>query len=522
MIESERWAEVINTSLNGLYVYDVNLGQNVFVNTGYTTLTGYTSDDLQAMDKAQFFELFHPDDRQRVAEHMDRLMRGNDTLDIEYRFRTKDGRWIWCFSRDCAFARGEDGSVSQFVGTFLDITDRKQLEEEAGRLSEAAIRERDRLQALVQSISDEIWFADREGKFTLINPSGALEFALNEADEIDIKMLAAHLEIFNLDGSPRPVEESPPLRALRGEIIRNQEEIIRTPATGELRHRQVSSSPVRDKSGGIIGSVSVVRDITDLKKAEEEVRRTNRELEQRVRDRTTEIEAQYRELKELNIIIKRLSNKTIEAMESDRKALSKEIHDSIGGTLAAINLQLEARMSLMDPAARNLPSGLMPFETIVSYLKDAIREVKRISWQLRSLTLDDFGLKPAIDEHLRHFKQFYPGIEVSFQFDIADAEIPTEIQTVLYRVVQEALNNAGRHSGASLVRVELAVQQNQLRLRVTDNGCGFDLEKALAGTVSLTGYGIHSMRERVEICKGEFRIRSEPGGGTAVDVSIPL
>jgi len=72
------------------------------------------------------------------------------------------------------------------------------------------------------------------------------------------------------------------------------------------------------------------------------------------------------------------------------------------------------------------------------------------------------------------------------------------------------------------VRVELTAQQNQLRLKVADNGCGFDLEKALAGTVSLAGYGIHSMRERIEICKGVFRIRSEPGAGTAMDVSVPL
>jgi PAS domain S-box-containing protein len=184
MIESEKFAHrVLNTSLNGIYIHDVKLGQNIFINSRYTALTGYTSDDLTAMDKAKFFELFHPDDRQRVAAHMEKLAGGSDDmLEIEYRFKTKDGRWIWCLSRDSVFERNEDGSVSQFIGTFLDITKRK------------------------------------------------------------------------------------------------QEEIIRTPATGELRHRQVSSAPVRDMTGNIIGSVSVVRDITDQKRAEEALRDSEEQL----------------------------------------------------------------------------------------------------------------------------------------------------------------------------------------------------------------------------------------------------
>jgi PAS domain S-box-containing protein len=826
MIESEKLTQVINTSLNGIYIHDVKLGQNIFINSRCTELTGYTSDDLNTINKAQFLELFHPDDRQRVAEHMEKLVSGSgDVLEIEYRFKTKDGRWIWCLSRDCVFARDENGTISQFVGTFLDITDRKQLEENARQLTDTVIRERDQLEALINSISDEIWFANSEGKFTLVNPSAALEFAVDETDGIDVKKLAERLEVFRPNGSLRPAEESPALRALQGEEVRNLEEIIRTPATGELRHRQVNSTPVRDKTGSIIGSVSVVRDITELKRveqalrereerlnlainnagmgtwdvdlstgkaiwsethfrmlgyepqnegeatmemwrsrlhpddlervlsaldrakrqkglfaaehrilradtgevawlwpfgrflynedgepfrftgvffdsterketegklrqtkatsealnrinemlhstldfdeimrrivaegsaflgsesaavclrvddgwivsqvhgmsssiigtrmkddqerhavfalksrelvsvedgfnddrfnkehmrrhnirsvlvaplivrnaelgvilfnyhtarhvfteeelnftsqmasiagialanarlleahkaAEDEVRKINRELEQLVKDRTAEIEAQYKELQKLNTIVKQLAQKTIEAMESDRKVLSKEIHDSIAGTLAAIKLQLEARISRMDPSAQDLPSDLMPIEKIVEHLQETIKETKKISWQLRTPTLDDFGLQPALIEHIQHFKQFYPGIKVASQIEIKSREILTDIQTVLYRVVQEALNNVGKHSGATRVRIKLTDHQNQLRLEVEDNGCGFDHRQTLSNSVSLVGYGVHSMRERVEICKGEFQIRSEPGRGTIVDVSIPI
>jgi len=255
------------------------------------------------------------------------------------------------------------------------------------------------------------------------------------------------------------------------------------------------------------------------KAAEDEVRKINRELEQRVKNRTAEIESQYKELEELNAIIRQLSRKTIEAMETDRKSLSKELHDSIAGTLAAIKMQLEARLS---SPAQGLSSDLMPLEKIVKHLGQAIKETKSISRQLRSLTLDDFGLRAALVEHIRHFKQFYPGIEILSQIDIADEGIPEDIQTVLYRVVQEALNNVGKHSAAKVVHINLTNHQNHIGLEVADNGCGFDLQKVLSDKQSLMGFGIHSMRERVEICKGKFQIRSEPGNGTAIEITIPV
>jgi PAS domain S-box-containing protein len=136
--------------------------------------------------------------------------------------------------------------------------------------SSASIEEdRDKLSALVNSISDEVWFADTQNRFTLANPSSLREFGLDIEDGIDVEKLAESLEVYRSDGTKRPVEESPPLRALKGESVRNEEEIVRTPRSGELRFRQVSSTPVKDASGNIIGAVSVVRDITESKRTEE-------------------------------------------------------------------------------------------------------------------------------------------------------------------------------------------------------------------------------------------------------------
>ena len=158
----------------------------------------------------------------------------------------------------------------------------------------------------------------------------------------------------------------------------------------------------------------------------------------------------------------------------------------------------------------------------MEHLAQAIQETRTISRQLRSAILDDFGLKPALVEHIQQFNEFYPGIEIVSQIEIATDDIPTDVQTVLYRVVQEALNNVGKHSAATVVRVKLTRNPNQICLEVADNGRGFDRQKVLSEARSLMGYGIHSIRERVEICGGEFQIRSEPGKGTVIDIFIPI
>jgi PAS domain S-box-containing protein len=165
-----------------------------------------------------------------------------------------------------------------------EVTERKRAEEEVQRLLTAVQEEKDRLSCLLNSISDEVWFADTNGKFTLANPSAVREFIVELTGSVDVEKLAESLEVYRGDGSLRPANDSPPLRALTGEVIRGEDEIIRTPGTGQLRHRQVSSSPVHDAKGHIIGSVSVVRDITEHKKAEELLRaaheRINAILEQ--------------------------------------------------------------------------------------------------------------------------------------------------------------------------------------------------------------------------------------------------
>lgn len=176
------------------------------------------------------------------------------------------GRWYDVYA--WRHGRPEDRQVAV---RFKDTTARMR--------AEAAVQdERDRLQALVNSMSDEVWFADAKGHLTLTNPAVAKEFGLAADASDEIAKIAASLEVLHADGTPRPIKESPLLLALKGKESLGLEEIIRTPAKGELRNRQLNCSPVRDRQGKVIGSVAVVRDITEMKRIHDNLARSEERL----------------------------------------------------------------------------------------------------------------------------------------------------------------------------------------------------------------------------------------------------
>lgn len=145
--ESEAFlGKVLHSSLNGVYIHDLQRGIHTFINRQFTRLTGYTLLDLRAMTRQEFLALTHPEDRMKLDEHLAAVVRtaGREVLEIEYRFQTADGQWIWCLSRDSVFSRDHRGAPQEVIGTFLDITARKTAEqdlresEERLRLAQAA------------------------------------------------------------------------------------------------------------------------------------------------------------------------------------------------------------------------------------------------------------------------------------------------------------------------------------------------------------------------------------------------
>jgi len=161
-----------------------------------------------------------------------------------------------------------------------DADERKRAEEKIQSLLKKAQADQELRDRLLNSMPDEVWYADATGHFTLANPGACKAFNLENTGDLDIQQFAQSLEVLRPDGSPRPVEEAPPLRALAGETVIGQEEIVRLPLSGELRYRQVNASPIRDSQGTITGCVSIVRDITERRNMEEALRQSESDLRQ--------------------------------------------------------------------------------------------------------------------------------------------------------------------------------------------------------------------------------------------------
>ena len=197
-----------------------------------------------------------------------RALQGETIREIEILFEKLDGTQATHLISSVPI-KIFDGTIVGAIAVAQDITERKQAEKEREQLLEVIQQERDKLSALINSMTDEVWFADFQENFTFINSCARNTFMLNEDEELNVRKFYSNVEVYYPDGSFRPIEESPILRALRGEILKGYEHIIRISVNGEWRHRQINSSPVRDSKGNIFGSVSVVRDITEIKKAEQ-------------------------------------------------------------------------------------------------------------------------------------------------------------------------------------------------------------------------------------------------------------
>jgi signal transduction histidine kinase len=267
--------------------------------------------------------------------------------------------------------------------------------------------------------------------------------------------------------------------------------------------------------------------------AQQQLARAHQDLEKKVSQRTRELARTVETLKsevsvrmkteqalrESRKRIRKLSLKAIEAQENERKAIAQELHDSIGGNLAAIKMSLETRIKNMgDPPAE----GILPLEKIAGYLKSTIDELRHISARLRPKDLDSLGLRGAIHEICRRIEGQYQGMSVSPQFHIEEEDVSDAIKLVIYRIMQEAVTNAAKHASAKNVLITVAKDGNCVHLSIEDDGCGFDPKTIGEAKFPGGGYGLKNMQDRAELNNGSLHVTSTPGAGTRVRAVLPL
>jgi signal transduction histidine kinase len=217
--------------------------------------------------------------------------------------------------------------------------------------------------------------------------------------------------------------------------------------------------------------------------------------------------------------LKALSVKILEAQEAERKSIAKELHDSIGSGLTAIKYALEKNLADIDET-ENLK--VITLEQVIVMVRDTMEETRRISSNLRPSILDDLGLLTAIRSICREYQRIYEGIHVESMLDIEETDIPYSLKIIIYRVLQEALNNIIKHSGADQVELSLKKNNQGIEFTIKDNGKGFDLKEIRSGFANTGGMGLVGMSERVSLSNGLFDISSEKGSKTTIRAFWPI
>jgi PAS domain S-box-containing protein len=342
------------------------------------------------------------------------------------------------------------------------------------------------LKDVLDSASSGIIVTDNEGVIQYANPVFLKIFRYDKPGEI-IGQNAANLFVSNR------VKEFADVRCILEEGDDLIGEAVVEYKDGTMCSVEVSFSEAKDNQGRVIGKMASFIDISKRKKMEKKLRESEEKL-------------------------RLLSRKTIESQENERKQVAKELHDSIGTNLAAIKFALEEKLEHMDESPQ---PEVVSLEKIVANIKDTIMEVRRISNHLMPSMIENLGILATIRAYCREQEDYYQDARITTQLKVNEDNISDLLKISVYRVIQEALNNAFRHGQADKIHLSLVETEDHIELCVTDNGCGFDPENIPSNPNSMSGLGLKGMIDRAEVCDGTCVISSEIGKGTQIKLSLP-
>jgi PAS domain S-box-containing protein len=371
-----------------------------------------------------FLQRIHPEDREQFKQTLNNLTPASPTYSTEYRLLHGDGRIV--VLQESAQATFNDlGTVQRLVGVTTDITERKEAEEKL-RKSEA------RLIATLRSTVDEIWIVDPQGDIVSISDSARVNLGLSADNRLTIENLLDQLEIFRPDGTARPKEEAILPRALRGEFIKNDQEIIRNLATGHLQWREVSSAPIRDVEDRIIGAVAIARDITERRHAEEKIK----------------------------------------ASLAEKEVLLKEIHHRVKNNLQVIS-------SLVSLQVANLTDNKIRDE--LNDVSDRVRSMALVHeklYQTGNIAQLDFADYATTMLHTLWRSYGALANKIRLNLSLAPVTLPIEIAVPCGLILNEMAVNALKHAfpnnrgGEVMVGLDRNSDSNTVSLWMRDNGIG--------------------------------------------------
>ncbi|MBI3742182.1 MAG: PAS domain S-box protein [Chloroflexi bacterium] len=410
--------------------------------------------------------------------------------------------------------RNPEDTIVGVTCAAIDITERKREQAATSRLA-----------AIVESSEDAVVGKTLDGIILSWNP-GAERMYGYDPDEIIGQAVSILYPPDRLDEFRQVTE-----RLKRGESVK-QHDTIRVRKDGNRIDVSVSVSLVRDGMGRVIGASSIARDITERKqllvenaRLLQELQHANMDLEQRVVQRTIELQgtnkklqAEIAERQRANEQLRQLSAHLQSAREEERTRVAREIHDELGQVLTVVKMDLSLlERNLSESGKKNTSEDLTTqIRATTQLVDDSIQKMREIIRELRPGILDHLGLRSAIEWQAQEFQA---RTNIACHLETSEEEIALDLDrsTAVFRIFQETLTNIARHSQATRVDIQLE-KNDHLTLKVHDNGRGIT-ESEISNDKS---FGILGMRERALIFGGEVEVHGEQGKGTLVSVRIPM
>jgi PAS domain S-box-containing protein len=275
-------------------------------------------------------------------------------------------------------------------------------------------------------------------------------------------------------------------------------------------------SPVRDGSGKIIGASKIARDITQRKRTERELRESEERYRMLADALDTQVQLRTRELERRNSELRDLSGRLMESQDVERRHIARELHDSARQTLAALGMSL-AELTKKANGNPALTKSVRSAEELVQHLS---KEIRTTSYLLHPPMLDETGIPSALSWYVQGLEE-RSGLKIGLRIPDNFGRLPSEMELLIFRLVQECLTNIHRHSGSKTAQIEIAREGENVHVAVQDQGAGISPQRLAEIQSHGTGVGIRGMRERVRQFHGDLVIESN-GSGTRIYASVPL
>lgn len=384
-----------------------------------------------------------------------------------------------------------------------DISDLKQAESDIRRrneeLAQQVAREVERramseemqarLLTILEKTTDYVAMADSSESMLYLNPAGRAMLGLGHAEDISGKKLCDHTD-HEVRQTIRDV--ALPI-AIENGLWEGESRML------DSAGREIYTSQVIIAHRGADGKVdcfsTILRDISNRVRTEQALRESQEELRQ-------------------------VSGLLVSIQEEERRRIALDLHDGLGQSLSLIKISLENLVEQVHAGAT--AAALESLHQVIPRVKEALHDVRRVSTELRPAILDDLGILPTLSWYFREFEAVCGHITVEKGLNISEQAVPAPLRITLYRILQEATSNIVKHSMADRMRVNLYRDDEALHLQIEDNGRGFDPARVVCHEGESRGLGLISMKERVTLSGGSYRLESSPGFGTRIHASWPL